>query len=195
METKKHCKTACLLSPEKKWGDPFNLVWLPSRSTMWNCFGWLQQGPLLTSASPLCVHPCKHCDYCSTHEQVREQPAARQQLMQRQIAKFWDDSLLLGYETRMPSTLHSDSHQGGISAATWESPAISTCWWMTSWMTAQAEWHDINRKMLMVRIPFHHGQIPRSHYCSLPGAAVITRTHKVFILKSLTTLPSEIPSS
>lgn len=78
---KKHCKTACLLSPKKKWGDPFNLVWLPSRSTMWNCFGWLQQGPLLTSASPLCVHPCKRCDYCSTHEQVREQPAARQQLM------------------------------------------------------------------------------------------------------------------
>lgn len=59
------------------------LIWFgASRSTLWNCFGWLQQGPLLTPASPLRVHPCKHCDYWSTHEQVREQPAARQQLMQ-----------------------------------------------------------------------------------------------------------------
>lgn len=52
-----------------------------------------------------------------------------------QIAKLWDDNLLLGYQTRMPSTLQSDSHQGGVRTGTWESPAISTCWWMTSWMT------------------------------------------------------------
>lgn len=104
------------------------LIWFgASRSTAWICFGRLQQGPLLTPASPLCLHPCKHYDYCSTHEQVGE-------LLQGnswcscQITKLWDDNLLLGYETRTPSTLRPDSHQGGVRTATWESPAISTCW-------------------------------------------------------------------
>lgn len=77
------------------------LIWLgASRSTAWNCFVWLQQGPLLTPASPLCVHPCKQTLRLLFHPWARRGVAARQQLMQL------PDSQALGWQppTRLRNT-------------------------------------------------------------------------------------------